>query len=163
MARRAVFPGSFDPPTVAHTEIARRVLAFGHADLVEFVISVDPLGKAADEQSPATDRIAMLEGLGMERTSARVTTRRLLADIAANADALVIGADKHRQLHEVRFYDDEAHRDAAIASLPQLIVFPRFGESLPEPSERVTVLVLPDDIQRVSASAVRAGRVDWGA
>ena len=82
-----------------------------------------------------------------------VTERQLLVDIAEGYDVLVLGADKWAQVVDVTFYDDAAHRDAAVAALPHLAVAPRLG--FPVPGHDVTLL--PVDMHHVSATAARRG------
>ena len=89
-----------------------------------------------------------------------VTGPRLIADVARGYDAVVMGADKWHQLHELRFYDGRVSaRDAAVASLPDVAVAPRLGWSAP-PEHR---LHLSPNFEGVSATAVRAGRDEWRA
>jgi hypothetical protein len=90
-----------------------------------------------------------------------VTGARLLADVAAGYDVLVVGADKWAQLHDPAWYDGSATaRDAALARLPRVVVAPRAGFALPEGAE---VLDLDPAHADVSSTAVRAGRHDWRA
>jgi hypothetical protein len=94
---------------------------------------------------------------------ARVTTDRLIADIAHGYDVCVLGADKWHQLFDVAFYGGSVDaRDAALARLPLLAVAPRDGSALPRDVD-VVMLDLDPEHRRVSSTAVRAGRDDWRA
>ncbi|MCH7787806.1 MAG: hypothetical protein IH940_00015 [Acidobacteria bacterium] len=126
--RRGVFPGSFDPPTIAHLAIGEAALRSHDLGVVVFSLSTDPLGKSGDCQSPLDDRVAVLELEASHRSwlEVQVTEARLLVDIADGFEVLVLGADKWHQIHDPAFYgDDDAERDAALARLPTLAVAPR--------------------------------------
>jgi hypothetical protein len=64
-----------------------------------------------------------------------------------------MGADKWRQVNDAGWYADEAERDAAVASLPIVLVAPR-GDDRPD---GVRLLDVDDAHRDVSASAVRDG------
>ncbi|MEZ5165278.1 MAG: hypothetical protein R2695_01855 [Acidimicrobiales bacterium] len=89
-----VYPGSFDPPTRAHLEIAqiaRRVHGLARADLA---VSTDALGKdrtTALARRPARRiraSILDLPGIGVV-----VTGAKLIVDVATGYDVVVMGAD----------------------------------------------------------------------
>ena len=83
-----------------------------------------------------------------------VTEQRLLVDIARGYDVLIMGADKWAQVNDPHYYDDDpAHRDAAIAALPELAIAPRPPLAVPERWR----LDVADEHAAVSSSAVRAG------
>jgi nicotinic acid mononucleotide adenylyltransferase len=161
---RAAYPGTFDPPTVSHLAIAEAALAQGGVDEVHLVVSRQPLGKDP-VVPPFEHRIAVLEAVATSRPWMRitVTTARLIADVAAGYDALILGADKWRQVVDPAWYGGSAaSRDAAVASLPRVLLVPR--------GDPVDALILPPgavvlDIgaqhRDVSSTAVRAGRRDW--
>jgi len=73
---------------------------------------------------------------------------------------VVVGADKWHQLHDLRFYRDDAAMAAALDRLPRLLVAPRAGVELPA---GVEILELDPAHHEVSSTAVRAGRDDWRA
>ncbi len=157
--RRGVFPGSFDPPTIAHLAIAEAAVSTHVLDTVTFCLSADPLGKSHVDQATLVDRVTVLELESTRRPWLRVETthRRLLADIASGYDVLIVGADKWEQLHELDFYDgDPIKRDAALARLPIVAVAPRPPHAAPE---RLMLKIDPA-LGLVSSSAARAGRVD---
>jgi hypothetical protein len=151
-----VYPGTFDPPTVAHLAIAEAAVRQCGLVRVDLVLSVDPLGKPA-AGATLERRLAVLEEVAASRDwlAVTVTRARHLSDMASGYDVLVLGADKWAQVLDVAFYDSEEHKDAAVAGLPHLAVSPR-GE-LPLP-DGCTVLAV--DHPHVSSTAARAGRHD---
>ena len=163
MSRRGVFPGSFDPPTVAHLAVAEAAWRQCGLDRLDLVVSRDPLGKDRAGQAPVEVRVAALAALAAGRPwlGVEVTEQRLLADVAAGYDVLVLGADKWAQVHDPAWYGGSLEaRDAALARLPHVVVAPRAGHPTPE---EVEVLDVHPDHHHVSSSAVRAGRHDWRA
>ena len=155
--RTGAYPGTFDPPTIAHLAIAEAARDQCALDRVDLVVNARPLGKGA---VPAVDaRVEMLRALGATRPwlGVVVTDRRLLADIAEGYDVLVLGADKWTQVLDAAFYASAAERDAAVARLPDLAVAPRHDHALPE---ACVVLELDATLAAVSSTAARAGRRD---
>ena len=143
-ARLGVYPGSFNPPTVAH---------------LKFAVSTITLGKESVMRPPFEERLAVIEasiaavdGLGLI-----VTEHQLIADIADGYDVVVMGADKWAQVNDVAWYPDHAARDAALAALPALALAPRTGFDVPDEHALPVGAALLD----VSSSAVRAGRTEW--
>lgn len=154
-AGRAVFPGSFDPPTVAHIAMARTACRQPGLASVEFVVSTAALGKEAPARPSLADRFAVVERAAADAGfTARLTEAQLVVDIARGYDAAIVGADKYWQLHDERFYDSPAHRDAALAALPPLLVVPRAGQP---PPTGVHVLDIGPDLMAVSSTAARRG------
>lgn len=164
MVCRAVFPGSFDPLTVAHLAIADAVRDQLAVESVDLVVSRVALAKEDRRSTPVDARLAAIRRHCEMRPwlGARVTDAQLLVDIADGYDVLVIGADKWDQIHDVRFYGSGRARDDAIARLPRLAIAPRAGASLPM-DDNVHVLEVADHHRDVSSSAVRGGRADWRA
>ena len=160
-----VFPGSFDPLTTAHLAVAEAAVAALGLERLDLVMSEVALAKEAGAHSGLDERLAAIEAAAATRPwlGARVTDRRLIADIAEGYDACVVGADKWHQLQDVAFYGTEADRDAALARLPVLLVAPREGVALPPASPGVVVLVVDATFHEVSSTGVRAGREDWRA
>jgi predicted RNA-binding protein with PIN domain len=154
-ARRGVYPGSFDPPTIAHLAIAEAAIREGSLDHLDFAISRAPLGKDASRQRPLEARVAAVERLTATRSGLGVivTDARLITDIAADYDVVVMGADKWAQVIDPEWYDDVAARDAAVARLPRVLVAPRPGFAV----VGADVLDLPADLGHVSSTAARAG------
>ena len=167
----AVYPGSFDPPTVAHVAIARAALA--HVEEVRLVLSEVALGKAdrpADRVGVEVRR-AVLEDLAAEvpGLDVAVTATALVADISAEAgaDAVVVGADKWAQILDPSWYGGSlAARDAALRRLPKVLLAsrPPHTESAPPPAPPPTALgleVVTLDLDpahgSVSSTRARAG------
>ena len=102
-----------------------------------------------------------------------VTPAQLLADIAADYDAVVLGADKFAQVLDPVWYAGPDAFAAALGRLPTLAVAARTGSdldalvgsaaSLGVTLPDVVVLDVPAEFAEVSATAVRAGRTDWAA
>jgi hypothetical protein len=140
--------------------IAEAALAASGLDGVDLVLSRVALGKEGGHHASLDERVAGIERLGRDHLRAVVTDARLVADVAAGYGAVVVGADKWHQLHDVSFYGDGASMAGALARLPRLLVAPRAGVALPG---GVEVLDVDPAITEVSSSAVRAGREEWRA
>jgi len=154
--RRGVYPGSFDPPTIAHLAIAEAAALAAELDRIDLAISRFALGKDAETQRPLEARLAAVERLTVSRPWLRVvvTDSQLIVDIAAGYDAVVMGADKWAQVRDPAWYgDDPAARDDALARLPRVLVAPRPGFTV----VGAEVLDLPADLGGVSSTAARAG------
>jgi len=153
-----VFPGTFNPPTIAHlaiAEAARRTYRLGRLDLV---VSRVPLGK--DEVSiPSLDeRITVLRSITrrLPWLGVVVSDSQLIADLATGYDVVVMGADKWQQIHDVAFYDGSpVARDEAIASLPRIAVVPRSGFEAPAD----LLLDLGEAHLSISSSRARNGEI----
>lgn len=163
--RRGAYPGSFDPCTVAHLAIAAAAREQLDLDRVDLVLSAVALAKEHLDVTPVDERAIALRALARRRPwlGVVVTDRQLVADIAEGYDAVVMGADKWIQLHDLRFYGGSpSARDAALARLPTVAVAPRAGAAIPCDHD-VVVLDLPPELREVSSTAVRQGRRDWAA
>jgi cytidyltransferase-like protein len=152
---RAAYPGTFDPPTIAHLAVAEAARAQCDLSTVTLIVNRSPLGKSRIR--PLETRVAMLEAVASTRPwlDVEVTDRLHVADIADGFDVLVLGADKWSQVLDVGFYESEAARDAAVARLPRLAVAPRHDFPVPH-----GCVVLDVDLSHVSSTAARAGRTD---
>jgi len=154
--RRGVYPGSFDPPTIAHVAIAEAAVRAGDLDHLDLAISRVALGKDASTQGPLDSRVALVERLTTTRPWLRVvvTDAQLITDIAAGYDVVVMGADKWAQVRDPAWYDGSiVARDAALARLSRVLVAPRPGFEVVDAS----VLHVPEHLHVVSSSAARAG------
>ncbi len=166
MTGLAVYPGSFNPPTIAHLAVAVAAADVGFAR-VELVVSEHALAKPVIERPTLEDRLAVIDASLQldDRLGVRRTTDRLLADIARGADALVVGMDKWVQIHEAQWYADDDARDTAIRSLPTILLVARDDQAPPAPvaggPEVVRLDVEPHLVEGISSSAVRGGRIDW--
>jgi nicotinate-nucleotide adenylyltransferase len=165
--RVGVYPGSFNPPTVAHLAIAEAAVSAGRLDRVDLVVSRQPLGKDPVTVPSLDDRMALLGRMAARHPHLGVvlSPARLLVDIAEGADAVVLGADKWAQVVDPSWYDDDpGARDAAVARLPLVLVAPRPPVPLPAPvPDRIVILDLPPQHLEVSSTAARAGRREWMA
>lgn len=165
--RIGVYPGSFNPPTVAHLAIAEEALRVGALDRIVLVVSKAPLGKQEVSVPSLEDRLEVLRQVAghRRRLAVRLTIDQLLADIADGADAVVLGADKWAQVVDPVWYGgSEDARDEATARLPLALVAPRPPFALPSPVPgRVQPLKISEELSAVSSTAVRAGRREWMA
>ena len=166
MARVGCYPGSFNPPTVAHLAVAAAALEGCGLDRVDLVVSRVALGKGAVSVPSFPDRVAVLSAVVARRPwlGLVVAEAQLLVDLAEGYDVLVLGADKWAQVLDVGFYGGSVvRRDAAVAALPPLAVAPRGGVGVPEglPASAV-VLDVAASAAEVSSTSVRSGgRVEW--
>jgi nicotinate-nucleotide adenylyltransferase len=160
------YPGTFNPPTVAHLAIAEAARRQGGLDRVDLLVSRLPLGK--DPAQPSLPRrLTVLEAIAATRPwlGVRLTDQQLLADVAAGYDAVVLGADKWVQINDVVWYaNDPVTRDATLARLPRLLLVPRppFALSSNLPPDALILEIDPDH-RSVSSSEARAGRLEWMA
>lgn len=155
------YPGTFDPPTVAHVAVAEAAVL--HAGLVrlDLVVSRVPLGKDAADESTLAGRVEVLHAVAATRPwlGVVVTDASLIADIALGYDAVVMGADKWRQVGDPSWYGSAAACEAAVAALPRVLVAARGDDRLDAdsggaPFER---LVVDEAHLQVSSTAVRVG------
>ncbi len=161
--RVGVYPGSFNPPTVAHVAVAEAAVRKHDLDHVVLVHSRRVLGKDVVERPLWRHRVEVLEAVAEARPwlRAAITDRRLVADIAEGYDVVIMGADKWHQIHELQWYDDDpAVRDATLARLPTVAVAPRPPLEVPAG----VALDLPAAaVEGISSTEARAGRVEFMA
>jgi hypothetical protein len=163
-----VFPGTFNPPTVAHLAIAHAALArVPELERIDLVLSRAPLGKDALVAPTVDERAAVLRDAvahesGASRLGVAVTDARLIVDVAAGYDVLVVGADKWGQIVDAAWYGGSAPaRDEAVARLPRrVLVVPRGSIAVPDLPAGVELLAVADDHAHVSSTRVRAGDHD---
>lgn len=165
MLRRAVFPGSFDPPTIAHIAIATATLDQCDCDSLTFVISRAALGKEERDDTVEERAIALRRVVDERRFSVHISSSRLIVEIAAGYDVVVMGADKWVQVLDPAWYPDANTHQRAVASLPHVALVPRPPHDLVHLAVRPhTVLELNDTtLGEVSSTAVRLGRAEWAA
>lgn len=150
------YPGSFDPPTIAHVGVAEAAVRQAGLVRVDLVVSRRTLGKDHLDEATVARRVAVLERVvaGRPWLGVAVVDGGLVADIADGYDAVVMGADKWVQVVDPDWYGGSpAARDAALARLPRVLVAPRAGVR----PEGVELLDLPAHLAHVSATAVREG------
>ncbi|HWE54551.1 MAG TPA: adenylyltransferase/cytidyltransferase family protein [Acidimicrobiales bacterium] len=162
--RTGAYPGTFDPPTVAHLAVAEAALQQGGLDAVVLVVSRAPLGKSPSVPS-FEDRVAVLEEVAASRPwlGVQVSDQRLIADVVAGFDAVIMGMDKWLQVVDPRWYGGSASaRDAAVASLPPVLLAHRPGSAGPPAvPDGVRLLEVAAGHGPVSSTLARAGRVEW--
>lgn len=168
-----VFPGTFDPPTIAHLEIARVAIEQLGLVRIDLTISAATLGKDDAALTPIQRRIDELETIigDDERLRVRSSSDSLIVDIAEGYDVIVLGADKWVQVLDPVWYGGVEARDDALRRLPLVALAPRapwtslLTDEAADTPDSVTVVVLDVDPahHEVSATAVRAGREEWRA
>ncbi|MFN0089359.1 MAG: hypothetical protein ACKVWR_03675 [Acidimicrobiales bacterium] len=157
-----VYPGSFNPPTLAHLEIAAAARDKHGLVRVDLAVSRVALAKETVSRPLFEHRMEVLDALAAARPwlGLVVTDAQLLVDIAAGYDVLVMGADKWGQVIDPVFYaGDPLARDAAVARLPTLAIAPR----PPHPAPAEHLLAVGEHVVEMSSTAVRAGRREWMA
>lgn len=164
---RACYPGTFNPPTIAHLAVAHMASEQLGVDQVVFVVSLQTLGKDETALPAPAHRAELLKSLTERhgnRFDVEVSPASLLVDIAAGYDWVIVGADKWEQINELQWYGYEAQRrDEAIAALPNIAIVPRPPFAVPDHREGRVVLRIADRFSDVSSTAVRGGRHDWRA
>lgn len=158
--RIGVYPGSFDPPTLAHLEIARTARDVHGLTRVDLAVSRIALGKASPRTPTFEERLEVIRSsvAEIEGLEIVVTAFRLITDIAAGYDVVVMGADKWVQVNDPVWYGgDVAARDAAVARLPTLALAPRSNHEIPDEHR----LPVAPDLVEVSSTEARRGRVEW--
>jgi nicotinic acid mononucleotide adenylyltransferase len=154
--RRGAYPGSFNPPTVAHEAIALAAIAEHGLGRLDLVVSRVALAKESVDRPRLEDRVAVLEewAESFPRLAVVVTYAQLLVDISRGYDVLVVGADKWRQIQDPSFYGGSvSRRDTAMAALPPLAVVPRGADSVPAE----LVLTVEGGLHDISSTAARGG------
>ena len=161
LTRVGVYPGSFNPLTVAHLAIAEAAVDAHGLDRLEFVMSRMALGKEHMDAPSVEERLAVLARAAATRPwmGYHVTEIQLVSTIAHGYDLVVMGADKWVQLHDLTFYGgSEDARDVALARLPRPAIVDRPPHLAP-PEHRLEV---PEEYTHVSSTAVRDhGRTEW--
>lgn len=158
MAARGVFPGSFNPPTVAHLAIAEAARDQHDLTAVDLVVSRRALAKEEVEHPRFEDRIEVIRRSieDFRWLEVVVTEAQLLVDIARGYDLLIVGADKWSQIHEHHWYETPNARDRALEALPETAVVPRLGHDHPAHRD----LSLDDaTLAAVSSTRARAGEL----
>ena len=165
-ARVGCYPGSFNPPTVAHLAVASAARTACGLDRIDLVVSRVALAKESVVVPSLDDRLAVLSAL-VDRVGwlgLVVSEAQLLVDLAVGYDVLVLGADKWKQVRNPSFYGGSvSRRDAAVEALPPLAVAPRGGGPALAGLPAGTVeLEVPAWAAEVSSTLVRSGgRADW--
>jgi nicotinic acid mononucleotide adenylyltransferase len=154
----AAYPGTFDPPTVAHLAVAEAAWRECAVERVVLVLSQDPIGKPSP--TPIDERLAALHELAASRDwlDVAVSEHRLIADVCEGYGVVVMGADKWAQVLDPSYHPSHDAWQASMARLPRVAVARR-GD-LPIEGD---VVILEVDLAEVSSTGVREGRDDWRA
>ncbi len=160
--RVGVYPGTFNPPTIAHVAVASAARAQRNLDRVVLVVSTRPINKEYVAGPVLADRLAVLRSVAAATSGGwldvAVTEHRLLVDIARGYDVLIMGADKWNQVIDPQYYaGDAAARDVAVDSLPELAIAPRAPFDVPAH----WMLDVDATHEPVSSTAARAGKRQW--
>lgn len=177
-ARIGILSGSFNPPTLAHIELARQAKQTFKIDHILFTISRVTIDKERVEGLSLEDRLLLLSLIAEEEGSASVAVvnRGLYFEHAQAFRSLlgtqsriyfIVGMDKVIQIFDPSYYQD---RDAALKILfteAQLIAAGRHPwgkeelEKLLDREEnrpyqdRVYSLTLPENVRGLSSSELR--------
>lgn len=178
--RVGILPGSFNPPTIAHLELARAARRRFHLDHVVFSLSSAIVDKERLEGLCREDRLLLMGLLAREhpRTAVAVINRGLYSEQAPAFRAsfgaaaglwFIVGMDKVLQIFDPGYYEDRDRALDAMFAHVRLIAAnreDRGGEDLrallerPENlpyRDRVEPLALPIHLKDYSSSAVRRG------
>jgi Cytidylyltransferase-like len=157
--RRGAYPGSFNPPTLAHLAIVDAARAAHRLDHVDLIVSRVALAKPDPVGPPLDERIDVLEAMSRRvgGIAVVVTDAQLVAELSSGYDVVIMGADKWHQINDPAFYGDSiAVRDEAVASLPTVAIAPRPPWTVPAELE----LPIDPSLHDVSSTAARAGDLD---
>jgi nicotinamide-nucleotide adenylyltransferase len=175
--RAAVFPGAFNPPTLAHLALATTVRDLGF-DVVAFALATRTIDKEDAAGLALEERLALLAVMaaGEQRLGALVQNRGLYAEQALAVRsawpalddlAFVVGMDKVAQIFEPRYYVDYDRSLATLFANARLLVAARgaldraalerrlAAAPASRHRERVEWIELDPRWRDVSASAVR--------
>ncbi len=178
--RVGILPGSFNPPTLAHLELARAARRRFDLDRVVFSLGSVIVDKERVEGLIREDRLLLLSLLGADRpwSAVAVVNRGLYSEQApafhacfgSGADLwFIVGMDKVLQIFDPRYYQDRDRALDALFAHARLIGANREdwgGEDLEalleQPENRpyrdwVRPLALPARFKDQSSSAVRSG------
>lgn len=151
-----VYPGSFDPLTIAHLAIAEAAVRSAHLDRIDLALSSVALGKEHLAHSSVEARAAAIRRAARSRRwlDVAITDAQLIADIASGYDVVVMGADKWEQVRDPAWYGGDATaRDAALDSLPRVLVARRPGFDVVGAEE----LDVDPALAHVSSTRARSG------
>jgi hypothetical protein len=145
-----VYPGSFDPPTIAHVHLAETAIAQLGLDRVDFALSARTLGKDDSRLRPIDDRVAELTAIssGNARIGVTMTPHSLVADIAEGYEVIILGADKWHQVLDPVWYAGIDARNEALQRLPLVALAARPPWTMPgedasaDPPVGVDVVIL---------------------
>lgn len=161
---RIAYPGSFDPPTIAHIEIALGALELPSVTRLDFVLSTDPFTKSSPPLLNVDERIEVLgEVIRRDhRLGISTSSSRLIADLSRGYDAVIMGTDKFIELHDLQFYESPQDMMGRLQQLAPIIVVRRGSDTTPLPPD-VIDLVIDVHLREVSSTRVRAGEEQLAA
>jgi nicotinic acid mononucleotide adenylyltransferase len=177
--RVGILSGSFNPPTVAHVELACCARELFRLDCVILSLSKVTVDKERMEGLVPEDRLLLLSLIAKELGWAAVTVvnRGLYFEQAQAFRSLlgyntrisfIVGMDKLVQIFDPRYYRDREEALGILLSETQLLVAPRAGSGADdlervlsrvenEPyRDRVFSLPLPAELRELSSSSLRS-------
>lgn len=183
-ARRVgLFPGSFNPLTLAHVALADAARAAADLDLVIWAIAAHTVDKEQVQRATLEDRVAQMAAFTAlaastsSATALALTNRGLYVDQARAMRArlptaaelyIIIGYDKIVQIFDPRYYADRTSALDALFAQARVLVGPRDGlgadalrallarpENAPY-ARAVTYVPLPAAIARDSSTTARS-------
>lgn len=177
--RLGILSGSFNPPTIAHLELAVRARESYQLDGVFFLISRVTIDKPDVDGLALEDRLLLLSRLASELGWASVvaTNRGLYYEQAAAMRALagrtarmffLVGMDKVAQILDPSYYENRDHALLALFIEAQLIAGSRgnFNEAELQKllgrednqnyADRVYFLSMPARLKQLASSAIRS-------
>ena len=178
--RVGILPGSFNPPTIAHTNLASAALRQFSLDHVVYSLSSIIVDKERAHGMCQEDRLFLLSLLARDLPSFAVAlvnrglySEQALAFRASFGDAaelwFIVGMDKVLQIFDPKYYDDRDRALEVLFANTQLVAANRGDKGasdlqalLEQPQNapyrnRVHSLVLSPDVKDQSSSGVRCG------
>lgn len=178
--RIAILPGSFNPPTIAHTDLAAAARRRFELDCVVYSLSSVTVDKERVEGLCREDRLLLLSLLAEEEPwlGVAVVNRGLYSEQAPGFRAgfggdpdlrFIVGMDKVLQIFDPKYYDDRDRALDALFAHARLVAANRedWGAAelralLDQPAnlpyrDRVEPLALAAHLKDQSSSAVRRG------
>ena len=179
-ARRVgILSGSFNPPTIAHIELARRAKELFGLDMSFFTLSRVTVDKEKIEGLILEDRLLLLSliaknlgwaGVAVANRGLYYEQARAFRSLLGNSARIsfIVGLDKLFQIFDVHYYQD---REAALRVLlteAQLLVATRGALGMDDVEQllsrrenepyrdRVFPFTLPDGMKEISSSSVRS-------
>lgn len=178
-ARRVgLFPGSFNPLTLAHVELAEAARRRADLDLVVWASAAVTVDKERVGRAALADRLAQLAAYARAHRGGAVAllnrglyvdeAEALRREMAPGAELLLLmGFDKVAQVFAPRYYDDRAIALRDLFARARLLAAPRAGagerelaELLARPENRpyadgVASVVVPSEYARDSSTEAR--------
>jgi len=182
--RVGILPGSFNPPTIAHIELARHARELFGLDTIVFALSRITVDKEKIEGLILEDRLLLLYLIAQDLGGTAVAVvnqglyyeqaRAFRAFLGSNARiSFIVGLDKLVQIFDARYYQDRETALGVLLTETQLLVAMRGALGIGDVEallsrrenepyrDRVFPFSLPDDMKGLSSTSVR-GRVAAG-